>query len=938
MIVNIDKSKLTDSPYSPDRKQSFLFEDDDVIDQITLELKHASPSSFLVSGYRGVGKTSFVNRIFEKLSTEFISININLAKYDGYSTLIKNLIRQLYLQFEVFNSTKTLAEEDQLLNVEFKLLYDRTFNDIVNSYIVNSKKERKISSDLEWNLKKLIPIILMIICATNLSFDWLSSKILGYVFFLLSLIWACITSFKLNLSNSKNDATTNELSRKSLYDDGIAEHHLLNVLQKLQKQGFKVLIAFDEIDKIQDITEVKGVISDLKFLLLSGYANFFVIAGQALYYEFEKSAYEDDQVISSLFSKNLHVPFLKSATLKKYCFGLMLDEHTDHMAEILTDLDAGIYFDTLILASGRVPRKLVNLIRANLMWKEKQAYLNIDNTDLPRLEKESKLADLLVKVMDGKLPDIARNKVQLDFFIAQIYLWILKMKEYTAGNFLMSAIMDIPSYQDKYPQSYIAQLTPLKVLLIEEMLEQNILQEKRSNDDEAESSYSWTPDISESSSESDKLTADDDTDQGGPNIGIDSDSRPIAPSFVTDFAEFEAFLRAIYVEFVPDDTKGKYAFTQLVNRLIEIGILTKTWYSSAKIKDLIATKNKVVHGEAVGPEDLNIIQGSIFTLSRLKSEVIEDLTFHVTQRYLQSFNITKNKGGYDFTATRGNDVILFEVKYIQAGQPDTRSINEIFDKYSNYAIGSSMNIYYVLFFFQPNRRKSFDEFYIKFIDTLNTEHPNLKTRLNVFYISENADKGIKNTIEEYLKEVLIKIGPRQDQPLSYFDEFELETTEQKIKEKSLKDWPDNYEMQANFIQNQQKALESLRRLDTNELGDDIFKVIIRKAKQEWPDDFEMQLNVFQTQKKAWLILEDLKPDVISDSQFNTILTNAQKSWPGNYEMQVHEFETQKEAAVALAGPKPDDITDEEFKKICAKASRDWPDNYEMQLKRKKKSN
>ncbi|MEB0301534.1 ATP-binding protein [Mucilaginibacter sp. 5C4] len=929
LILNIDSSKLTDSPYTVDRKKSFLIEDNEAIDQITLELKHAAPSSFLISGYRGVGKTSFVNRIAENLSSEFVCVNINLAKYDGYSTLIKKLIRELYIQFETFNIDKTLSDKDQLLNTEFKLLYDRTFNDIVNSHIVNSKKERKIATDLDLNLKKLIPIILIFVSATNLSFDWLSSQILGYLFFIASLIWACITSFKLTWSNAKNDSTTNELSRKSLYDDGIAEHHLLNILQKLQKQGFKVLIAFDEIDKIQDIQDVKGIISDLKFLLLSGYANFFVIAGQALYYEFEKSGYEDDQVISTLFSKNLHVPFLKFATLKKYCFGLMSDESqkSDHLANI--------YFDTIISASSRVPRKLVNLIRANLLWKEKQAYLNIEEGDERRLQKESEMGELLAKIMDSKLPDIAKNKVQLDFFIAQIYLWIVKMKEYNDGRFLMSTIMDIPSYKDKYPETYIAQLIPLKVLLIEEMLEQNIIQEKRSDDHEVESSYSWTPDTIESSSESgeDGLPGHDDPDQGGPDDS--TNGRPIAPSFVTDFAEFEAFLREIYIEFVPEDTKRKHAFPQLVNRLIDIGILTKTWYSSTKIKELIATKNKVVHGEAVGPEDLNVIQASVFTLSRLKSEVIEDLTFYVSQRYLQSFNVARNKGGYDFTATRDNDVILFEVKYIQAGQPDTRSINEIFDKYSNYALGSSLDIYYVLFFFQPNRRKSFDDFYIKFNDTLNAEHPELKAKLNVFYISENNDKGLKNTIEDYLKEVLVKIGPRQNQPMSYFNEFELETTESTIKEKSLKDWPDNYEMQASVIQNQQKALESLKRLDANGLGEDIFKVIKEKAKTEWPNDFEMQLNTFQTQTQASQTLSELKPDNLSEAQFSTIMKNAKTSWPDNYEMQLHEFETQKESVVALAGPKPDDITEEEFKRISDKARREYPHNYEMQLHERK---
>jgi predicted AAA+ superfamily ATPase len=100
--VNIDKSKLTDSPYSTERKAAFLFEEDEIFEQVILELKYANPSSFLVSGYRGVGKTSFINRIAEYLKSDFICANINIAKYDGYPRIVKKLIRQLYFQYDLY--------------------------------------------------------------------------------------------------------------------------------------------------------------------------------------------------------------------------------------------------------------------------------------------------------------------------------------------------------------------------------------------------------------------------------------------------------------------------------------------------------------------------------------------------------------------------------------------------------------------------------------------------------------------------------------------------------------------------------------------------------------------------------------------------------------------------------------------------------------------
>ncbi|HEY4195938.1 MAG TPA: ATP-binding protein, partial [Mucilaginibacter sp.] len=231
MIVNIDKSKLSDAPYRSDRKDGFTFEDNDLVDQTVLELTHGMPSSVLVSGYRGVGKTSFVNRVTEILGDDFLCVTINLAKYEGYPVLIKRLIRALYLAYAPANANTAEKTEGQVkFDSEFKLLYDRTFHDVVHNRSFNNKKESKANRETEFDLKKAVPIALSLLMTTNLAFDLIGSKLLSYLLFILSLVWTCLSVFKVNLSKSNTDTNTEEVTRKSLYDDNIAEYHLMVIL------------------------------------------------------------------------------------------------------------------------------------------------------------------------------------------------------------------------------------------------------------------------------------------------------------------------------------------------------------------------------------------------------------------------------------------------------------------------------------------------------------------------------------------------------------------------------------------------------------------------------------------------------------------------------------------------------------------------------------
>jgi len=72
------------------------------------------------------------------------------------------------------------------------------------------------------------------------------------------------------------------------------------------------------------------------------------------------------------------------------------------------------------------------------------------------------------------------------------------------------------------------------------------------------------------------------------------------------------------------------------------------------------------------------------------------------------------------------------------------------------------------------------------------------------------------------------------------------------------------------------------------------EIIKRNAKKEWPEDFEMQVNYITKQKKALKNLMSHAPTEIDEKEFNIIRKNAKVEWPEDFEMQYH-YETKQVA-------------------------------------------
>jgi len=88
---------------------------------------------------------------------------------------------------------------------------------------------------------------------------------------------------------------------------------------------------------------------------------------------------------------------------------------------------------------------------------------------------------------------------------------------------------------------------------------------------------------------------------------------------------------------------------------------------------------------------------------------------------------------------------------------DSRMMGELIDKYLNYLVVNKQKLYYVLFYFQPAGRKSMDDFFINFNKTLESNLPDHRSDLHLYYLTTANDKSIRKQIEDALIQVLKKI-------------------------------------------------------------------------------------------------------------------------------------------------------------------------------------
>lgn len=378
----------------------------EMVDALANEVVYSPGGCFLVTGYRGVGKTSFVNKVLYRAKESLapgktlLTVRLNLAR--GYDTdkLLRRMIRELFY-------TVNRSGVYEILSPESRRKFDIAF----------LRTSRQIKAALTQGLKEVVAHTESITRKTGTEVALEPS--IG-----VDKISASLGSFSAYREKSKTqeDSRSQETaSERGIelefleYDDEIAENDLCELIDLLENEcieeyteeqilyreirppkwfwqrlpaefrlfnkpyqnyiektgsqkhttpkKLRVAIVLDEIDKMS-LTEAEQVFRSLKNLFLKGNIIFILITGKAFYYEWLRKRTTEDDIFFSLFTRVMHIP-------------LFNDEEFDTTAKQLSSQFPPDLLTHLKYKAKGTPREFLRELARFVQWQEGQPAIHI---------------------------------------------------------------------------------------------------------------------------------------------------------------------------------------------------------------------------------------------------------------------------------------------------------------------------------------------------------------------------------------------------------------------------------------------------------------------------------------------------------------------------------------------------------------------------------
>ncbi len=413
------------------------------IEEFVRRLEYSDSGSFLITGYRGVGKTSFVNQALSVLDKRvaLLDVHLNLARALQPAELMHLVIRHLYDRLVEKGWYDKLSRQTQ---VNLTLAYQRTSANVV----------RKLSE------------------------SWDRGMELGE-FGVHGVKIPFAPKFNMKRSRSV-DLETSFLA----YDDKTAEHDVIAISRALadgiadtpawprdiwnrllgQKSGrtrLKIVFVFDEMDKLDEYSDdpkesaarttsaVEQMLGSLKNLFTTSGICFVFVAGKDLHEKWLKDLWRGDSIYESVFAYDKYLP----------CMWSDIDDICDQLAPInntaAATVDQRHLFANLkqyLRFKGRgTPRRLLRAFNELVVWDQNHPVIALTNEDLRRVTffaqlnqtleaQQDRLFGLSSEDMSGTRQDRRRLGV---YYVVD---WILRRgrSDFSASD-LLSASRELSS-------------------------------------------------------------------------------------------------------------------------------------------------------------------------------------------------------------------------------------------------------------------------------------------------------------------------------------------------------------------------------------------------------------------------------------------------------------------------------------------------------------
>ena len=350
--------------------------------------------AFLVTGYRGVGKTSFINQVIRKLEealpwaevflgkTEIIDIYLNVARPVQPSEIMHYIIRSLH---DRLIEKRIYHKLDAELREAITLAYHRTS--------LNMARKLAESSERSFGFNE-----------ASIGGDFLKAAV------------------KMSWSSKRSRTQNYEMSYLG-YDDKAAEHDIISLCRRIaagyiaplermniwkilfsraraSRVGLKIVFVFDELDKLEEFS-VKGdkdekpvidqILGVLKNLFTTSGVTFVFVAGKDLQERWLEDVGKGDSVYESVFSYDKYLPCLWADT-DSICDKLVDESHS------LTPYEHQIFeeFKKYLAYKGRgIPRRIIRTFNEYAEWDGEQPKVVFTWQNIRKIRFFAGLQDIL---------------------------------------------------------------------------------------------------------------------------------------------------------------------------------------------------------------------------------------------------------------------------------------------------------------------------------------------------------------------------------------------------------------------------------------------------------------------------------------------------------------------------------------------------------------
>lgn len=375
--------RFNPQPLRPTQDSPLIGRDDDV-QKIITRLLYSDGGAYLIAGYRGVGKTSYINKVIgdildyynrqrtKEQHTELISVRINLPKAVSPSELMYLIIRGLYrklLEANILDFMETSTKQELTL------------------------AEQRISSNLEQKVSD----------SRNLEF--------GGGFGQPSNIGV---SF-----GRKGSHSTETVKSYRDYHASAAEQDLISILEKIQKPIVKnrklfgifntkrhkivlrIIIILDELDRIDNFDALNEMITQLKTLFTMSGVNFLFIAGKDLYLRWLADLRKMDSTFEGVFSAfDLYLPCLWNCAEDIVNLSVVQDSETWKISSKTLTRPDFIYteFTKYLSFVGRgLPRRIHRAFGKFVVQRQEKPFMELTRREIRRIKFYAGLQEWLIE-------------------------------------------------------------------------------------------------------------------------------------------------------------------------------------------------------------------------------------------------------------------------------------------------------------------------------------------------------------------------------------------------------------------------------------------------------------------------------------------------------------------------------------------------------------